>query len=226
MTSPLRSFLQFAPLERKLRQVAEKSPDWRSQITALAGQPLIEYELAKARQWDTKPPEASRLAACLDVITRPAQPVGELKQADLMQFQTLLLDQAAEGTEFRQGVGPRISEGHVCLDPAAIARALARFFEWTATDAFAEMHGLEQMTLCQVRLYEIWPFEAYSGLTADFFSLRVLYLKTSLLPLFSVEETSNFQETLSEAFGFVTKPLVDFYLRACERTCDQALRQL
>ncbi len=226
MTSPLRSFLQFAPLERKLRQIAEKSPDWKSQIKALAGRPLIEYELAKAGRWDTTAPDASRLAACLDVVTGPAPRVNELKQADLLQFQTLILDSVSEATEFRQGSGPRISEGHVCLDPAAIPRALARFFEWMASQAFAEMHGLEQMTLCQVRLYEISPFEAYSGLTADFFSLRVLYLKMSLLPLFSVEETSEFQEALSEAFGFVTKPLVDFYLRACERTCDQALRQL
>jgi hypothetical protein len=114
----------------------------------------------------------------------------------------------------------------VYLDPTAVPRALVRFFEWTASEAFAEMHALEQMTLCQIRLYEIWPFESYSGLAADFFSLRALYLKTSLLPLLSVDRASDFQEALSEAFGFVTKPLVDFYLRACERACDHILGEI
>jgi hypothetical protein len=226
MTSPLRSFLQFAPLERKLRLVAEKSPDWKDQIKALAGPPLIEYEQAKARRSDATTPHASRLGACLDAVTDPRRPTSGLKPADLLRFHALLLDRPADGTEFRQGAGTRISEGHVCLDPTAVPRALARFFEWTASQAFAEMHALEQMTLCQVRLYEIWPFEVYSGLTGDFFSLRVLHLKTSLLPLFSIQEASDFQEALSEAFGFVTKPLVDFYLRACERACDHVLKQL
>ncbi len=225
MTSPLRSFLQFAPLERKLRQVAQKSPDWKRQIETLSGPPLIEYELAKARRWDTTTPHASRLRACLEVVTGPAQPASELNRAALLQFHALLLEGGAQGPELRQGAGTRVSEGHVYLDPVAVPRALVRFFEWTASEAFAEMHALEQMTLCQVRLYEIWPFDAYSGLAADFFSLRVLYLKTCLLPLFSIEETNDFQEALSEAFGFVTKPLVDFYLRACERACDQVLRQ-
>jgi len=226
MTSPLRSFVQFAPLERKLRQVAQKSPDWKGQNKALAGPPLIEYELTKARHWDTVTPQASRLRACLEVVSAPPQPAGELNQTLLLHLHSLLLDRAADGSEFRQGTGTRVTEGHVYLDPTAIPRALVRFFEWTASEAFAEMHALEQVTLCQVRLYEIWPFEAYSGLAADFFTLRVLYLRTSLLPLFSVEEVSDFQEALSEAFGFVTKPLVDFYLRACERACDQILGQL
>jgi len=226
MTSPLRSFLQFAPLERKLRQVAERSPDWKGQIKTLAGPPLIRYELEKARRWDISSPSASRLGDCLDLVTAPAQPAEELSQAYLLQLQALLLDHAAGDTEFRQGAGTRVSEGHVCLDPTAVPRALARFFEWTASEAFAQMHALEQMTLCQVRLYEIWPFDAYSGLTVDFFSLRVLYLKMSLVPLLAPEQTGEFQEALSEAFGFVTKPLVDFYLRACDRACEQVLRQL
>jgi hypothetical protein len=191
----------------------------------VAGPPLLEYESAKAQRWDTTTPDGSRLAACLDVVTASARPFGELTQAALWQFHALLLDGQA-GTELRQGIGTHLSEGHVCLDPAAVSRALARFFEWTASQAFAEMHALEQMTLCQVRLYEIWPFERYSGPATDFFCLRALYLKTCILPLLEVGDMSNFQEALSEAFGFVTKPLVDFYLRACERTCDQVLGQL
>ncbi|MFB3901962.1 MAG: hypothetical protein ACE15E_00775 [Acidobacteriota bacterium] len=225
MTSPLRSFFQFAPLERKLRQVAGKS-DWKERIKASAGPPLVDYELAKARLWEATTPPSSRLAACLDAITAPAREPRPPQEADLLELQSCLLDRPVQGREFRQGTGGAVIEGQVRLDATAVPRALGRFFEWTASEAFSEMHALEQMTLCQVRLYEIWPFEMYSGLTADFFSLRVLYLRTSLLPLFTVEETDDFHKALSKAFGFVTKPLVDFYLRACERACDLILRQL
>jgi len=226
MTSPLRSFVQFAPLERKLRQLAEKSPDWKRQMKVLAAPGVIEYEQDKARRWDAAEVEPSRLDACLDVVTAPSTPAGDLGQSALVQFQTVLLDRSAEGLELRQGPGTRTFEGHVCLDAAAVPRALTRFFDWTASKAFAEMHTLEQMALCQVRLYEIWPFEKYSGLTADFFCLRLLYQGKSLVPVLSAEDAGTFQEALSEAFGFVTKPLVDFYLRGCERACDQFLRQL
>lgn len=226
MSSPLRSFVQFAPLERKLRQVAERSPDWKIWNKRLTGPALIEYERAKAMRWEVAPPDAARLQACLELVTAPVISVDGLTEADFVEFAALLLNRAVDETDLRQGVGSRISDGHVCLDPAAVPRALARFFEWTTSQAFAEMHALEQMTLCQVRLYEIWPLELYSGLAADFFSLRVLYLKTSLLPMLTAEDTDDFQEALSEAFGFVTKPLVDFYLRACQRACDEVLRQL
>ncbi len=226
MASPLRSFVQFAPLERKLRQLEAKSSDWKAQIKAITGPPLVEYELAKARRWDGQAPEVPRLRSCLDVVTAPGNGGSALIQADLLRFQALLLDNVGAESEFRRRPAPRISEAHGCLEPEAVPRALARFFEWTTSQAFAEMHAIEQMTLCQVRLYEIRPFDTYSSLTADFFSLRVLYLKTSLLPLFAVQETHDFEEALSQALGFVTKPLVDFYLRACERGCDQMLRQL
>lgn len=220
MTTSLRSLIQFAPLERKVRKLAE-IPGWQDRVKAIAGPALIEYELAKGRRWDEAAPDTSRLTACLNLVTDPA---GGLNQAELQQLQALLLGN--EGTIFRQGAGPRISESHAVLEPAAVPRALARFFEWTTSQAFGEMHAIEQMTLCQVRLYEIWPFEAYSWLTADLFSLRVLHLKTALLPVLHAGETDEFQEALSEALRFITKPLVDLYRRGCERACDRVLGQL
>lgn len=226
MTSPLRSFFQFAPLARKMRQLAEKSPDWKAQISGLCRPALIEYELAKAQRWQGETPALSCLAACLNVVTAPARPVSELNQVDLLQLNAGLLGPDDGVTSFRQRSGPQILEGHLCLEPAVVERALARFFEWIASEAFAEMHPIEQASLCQLRLYEIWPFETYSWLTADLFALRVLYLGTSLLPLFTIEEAVEFQDALSQALGLVTKPLVDLYVRACERTCDQVERQL
>jgi len=223
MSSPLRSFVQYAPLERKRRLLSEKAPDWKARIKALATPPLVEFEVTKARACYAADPDPSRLRDGLMLVTGNDTPVSAVGMDDLVRLHATLEPAAST---LRSVPAPRILAGHEPLEAAAVPRALARFFEWTASDAFGEMHPVEQMSLCQVRLCEIWPFEAGSGVTADLFALLVLYRKTGLLPLFAPADIEVFREALSDAFRFVTKALVDLNRAGCERACDELLGQV
>lgn len=109
----------------------------------------------------------------------------------------------------------------------AVAGALARLFEWLGSEAFAEMHPVEQMTLCQARLSEIAPFERHSAATSDLFSFLIVNLGAGLLPFYTASDADAFEKALDEALRLVvTKPLVDLNAKACERTCDALMGKL
>jgi len=210
-----------------LRQLQNKGADWnwKARLLALASTPYIDFEIAKARQYFATDPDPANLRDCLTLVTSGTKSTKELTKENLLEIHSVL-EKNGSGRKgaFRTGPAPSICEGHQPLEAQAVSLAFDRLFEWIASDAFAEMHPIEQMTLCQLRLYEIWPFESQSGLAGDFFALLVLYQGKGLLPLFSPEDSPAFSEALSDAFNFVTKPLVDFNLKGCERACDEALK--
>lgn len=110
------------------------------------------------------------------------------------------------------------------IEPDLVVRALGRFFEWAGGQSFQEMHPVEQMTIGQVRLFELQPFEGKSDLTALLFPCLFILQRGYLLPLFRPREAAEFREAMILAVDkFETAPLVGLNVKACERAYDAVL---
>jgi hypothetical protein len=224
MTSPLRSFQQFVPLERKLRGLQRAGGSWQAAMKTSAAAAYLDYQEFRKRAEDQSGSTANRdlLGESLRLALSPGQ-VAPYMLDDVIQFQEKL---SGRVVPFRTAAGRRVSAGHEPLAAELVPVALERLIDWLNSPAFADMHPIERMTLCQVRLYEIWPYETGSGLVADLFAVRVLHGATGIVPWPVAEDISEFYAALSEAFGFATKRLVEFHLKACERACDEVMRRL
>jgi hypothetical protein len=222
MTSPLRSFLQFTSLERKRKELARTGTRWQAAMKSDAATAYLEYQKAREETESGDRYEPRLVGASLMAALSPAQ-VAPYRLEDITEFQGVL----SKGSAHYRGSGASpIVPGHEPLDARLIPTALERFVDWLNSPAYGEMHPIEQTTLSQARLYEIWPYETGSALVADLFAVRVLHRTTGIVPWLRPEDLREFYAALSEAFGFATKRLVEFHLRACERACDEVIRRL
>ena len=114
---------------------------------------------------------------------------------------------------------------HIPLAPANIASAIERFFEWVRSPSFSELHPIQQMTLSQIRLYEIYPFSHYCQVTIFIFSSYFLIAQLFLPPLYPINQLSDFHNALQKAFLFSTQPLIDLNVEACHRSYDFVLEE-
>lgn len=119
---------------------------------------------------------------------------------------------------------PAISN-HIPLAPANIASAIERFFEWVRSPSFSEMHPIQQMTLSQIRLWEIYPFSHYCQVTISIFSSYFLTAQLFLPPLYPINQLPDFHNALKKAFLFSTQPLIDLNVEACHRSYDFVLEK-
>ncbi len=124
-----------------------------------------------------------------------------------------------------QNSGFRVTDaeqgGQRALVPArSIPGALTRLFDWLQSPAFAEMHPVEQMTVCQARLFEVAPFPVLNDTITAFFSYLFPWSRFALLPLFEAHELGPLYSALQDAVSLQTGPLVEMNLKACERACE------
>jgi len=82
------------------------------------------------------------------------------------------------------------------------------------------------MTLSQIRLCEIQPFEQHSPVTISLFCLLFLLRGGYLIPLYRVQELADYHRALEQAFLLSTEDLVRFNTRACQRSYEYALTNL
>ena len=122
----------------------------------------------------------------------------------------------------RVAVRPLVQE-HCPTEPASIETALNRFFEWSQSQSFAEMHVVEQLTVAQIRLHEIYPFQIGSEVTVSLFSYWFLLSSGFLLPAFQFKDVSGFDQALNSGLNLQTEDLVGLNIRAMERSYDLAL---
>ncbi|MBI4456375.1 MAG: hypothetical protein HY644_10795 [Acidobacteria bacterium] len=106
-----------------------------------------------------------------------------------------------------------VTPSHRPLSPDGIRNALARFFEWTGEQAFAELHPVEQSALSLPRLLEIGPFARLnvplSGALSCFWLLRSGFI----FPIWRYYQPGKYEECLEAAFRLDMQPLVDHLLR-------------
>lgn len=222
MSPSLRTSLQFAPLER-LKSALAARPDQqpaREMTARKLAAPLLAFELAKIQSKEGSDCQREQMLSLLgpafDALLALDKASAQLDLSDLLDLHRLLVP-AGEGSALRRQEAKPISSWHQPLAPAAIEKALQRFFEWSQSPAFGELHALEQTTLAQVRLYEIYPFERMCEPAVSFFSFSYLGAGGYLPPLYQVEELPAFYDALDQAFNFSTEQLIKLNLQACQR---------
>ncbi len=221
----LKSGFEFRSLQHKKQILEDRIPDVRTAVRSYLLSQVLAFELGKNNQKSVGPdcqklcPE--RLETALGYLLMIDKKIDELEREDLYTVHQLLtgggnkalLDQPL----------PPMSPSHQPLDPLILPVALHRFFHWTSSPSFAEMHAVEQMTVSQIRLHEISPFRYLSGTTVSIFSYYFLLAAGYLVPLYKLNELPEFYEALTKAFAFSTQDLVSFNLGACERAYDFVL---
>lgn len=223
MSQSLKTAIQYGPLHGKKAELeARLDPSQRRTLMRKrVVPPLLGFELARLRQHAgvvrTVEPRLDQLEGMVEFLVHLGKKVAELGLEDLLRLHRLL----APGDDLlRRNSGTPLSSHHEPLAPSAISSALVRFFEWIQSPSFSEIHPVEQMTLCQLRLYDIYPFEVFSEVTTSLFSYYFMAAEAFLLPVYRLEELPDFYAALDAAFAFSTQGLIDFNLRACVRSYE------
>jgi hypothetical protein len=230
---PLQLAAQLASLDEQKERLGERTTDLRPLIDHYLVSPLLEFELSKVRHPQAGAPgpeqgqrEVSRsqgevlLSAVMDLT----KAIGELASTDLLHLQELLTPDQEDS--YRKSSIQPLSTTHQPVDPALIPGAMDRFFEWVRSPGFADMHAVGQMSLSQMRLYEISPFVRHSPLIVSLFSYYFLLKGKYLVPLYKVEELPQFYQALKEAFQLSSEALVRFNAQACQRAYEHVLSKV
>ena len=143
----------------------------------------------------------------------------------LLSRQRLLeLAQDGLGSEatLRQARARPFVGGHQPVDPRLLEIRLTRFFEWTATSAFGQLQPLLQLSLTQVRLFELLPWRKLSGVLCFWFGILPLLEAGYLLPAYTEGHLARLRAALAQGFAFDTTPLVGLNLDAALRSYELA----
>ncbi len=225
---------QLASLDEQKQRLSKRTTDLRSLIDHYLAPPLLEYELGKVRapsgagspgpepgQTEVSRSQAEVLLSAVMDLTKA---VDELDSTDLLHLQELLVPD--QESSYRQSSSQPLTSTHEPVDPALISGAMDRFFEWVRSPSFADLHAVEEMSLSQMRLYEINPFLHHSPLIVSLFSPYFLLKGEYLVPLYEVEELPKFYQALEEAFQLSSEALVRFNVQACQRAYEHVLAKV
>jgi len=224
---PLQLAAQLASLDEQRQRLGKQTTDLRSLIDLYLAPHLLEYELSKLRDLGGAAApglEQGQAEVLLSAVMDLTSAIDELDSTDLLHLQGLLVPD--QENPYRQSSIHPLSTTHEPVDPVLIPGAVDRFFEWVRSPSFADLHAVEQMSLSQMRLYEINPFLHHSSLIISLFSNYFLLKGEYLVPLYQVEELPKFYQALEEAFQLSSEALVRFNVRACHRAYDHVLGKL
>lgn len=225
MCPSLRSSIQFASLNRQKQALDERDQDFAALTRERLLPPLLEFEMAKTRRLsryaqtrEIDPPDLTRLTQEF-LLLQSKPPAAQIE--DLFQLQRLT--GSSEAPVLRSSSVAPICPNHAPVIPQMIGSALDRFFDWVDSPSFSELHPVEQMSLSQIRLLEIYPFEEPCEVGVSLFSCLLLRARGYLLPLYELHELRPFYAALEAAFAFSTSELVGLNLGAVERAYEVAL---
>lgn len=139
-----------------------------------------------------------------------------------------LRDAVIPGTKAGLRVVPAkpVCPGHAPPEPAAVGPALDRFFEWTRSPGFTEMHVAEQVTVIQIRLHEIYPFGEGTEVAVSLLAHWVLLAQGYLLPAYRFADAPEFDRALQAGLELRTEDLVNLNLRALGRAYNLGLEDI
>ena len=234
MHFPLQLAAQLASLDQQKQRLGKRTTDLRSLIDHYLAPTLLKYELSKvgdpggtgAPSPDQGQREVSRSQAegLLSAVMDLTKAMDELDSTDLLDLHELLVPD--QENSYRQSSSQPLTSTHQPVDPVLIPGAMDRFFEWVRSPSFADMHAVAQMSLSQMRLYEINPFLHHSPLIVSLFSHYFLLKGEYLVPLYEIEELPKFYQALEEAFQLSSEALVRFNVQACQRAYEHVFSQL
>ena len=234
MHFPLQLAAQLASLDQQKQRLGKRTTDLRSIIDHYLAPTLLKFELSKvgdpggtgAPSPEQGQREVSRSQAegLLSAVMDLTKAMDELDSTDLLDLHELLVPD--QENSYRQSSSQPLTSTHQPVDPALIPGAMDRFFEWVRSPSFADMHAVAQMSLSQMRLYEINPFLHHSPLIVSLFSHYFLLKGEYLVPLYEIKELPKFYQALEEAFQLSSKALVRFNVQACQRAYEHVLARI
>ena len=234
MHFPLQLAAQLASLDQQKQRLGKRTTDLRSLIDHYLAPTLLKYELSKvgdpggtgAPSPEQGQREVSRSQAegLLSAVMDLTKAMDELDSTDLLDLHELLVPD--QENSYRQSSSQPLTSTHQPVDPALIPGAMDRFFEWVRSPSFADMHAVAQMSLSQMRLYEINPFLHHSPLIVSLFSHYFLLKGEYLVPLYEIKELPKFYQALEEAFQLSSEALVRFNVQACQRAYEHVLERI
>jgi hypothetical protein len=182
-------------------------PRWIAGLEAYAAPP---FDVA------TAPAALERTARWLlaRATALPGDQRDALTMADLeAACRELVGEQGATIQVWRTEAGPPQVETHQPAAPAALPVLLEMTLDWFTTDAFAELHPVEQAGLFHLRLLDLQPFAARTNtlvrLLSSFYVLRAGF--PPIIPV--AEEQSAYREVIGYAFQMITQPGVELFAR-------------
>ncbi len=222
---------QLASLDQQKQRLGKRTTDLRSLINRYLAPPLLDYELSKVSdpsgvgapgpEQGQREVSRSQGEVLLSAVMDLTKARDELDSTDLLHLQELLVPDLEKS--YRQNSSQPLTSTHEPMDHALIPGAMDRFFEWVRSPSFADLHAVEQMSLSQMRLYEINPFLHHSPLIVSLFSHSFLLKSEYLVPLYEVEGLPKFYQVLDEAFQLSSEALVRFNVQACQRAYEHVL---
>ncbi|MBI4447092.1 MAG: hypothetical protein HY645_14455 [Acidobacteria bacterium] len=228
MTAQLKSSFQFLSLDQKkilLNQRMGMGQRLLLNRQRLASK-LVAFVLAqdRAAEINSAEPHPTNLLTSVEWILARKGNVSGLTLSDLTEVHAIMSDESFG--HFRSSAARSVVPLHEPLSHERVLPALKRFFEWLQSPAFGELHAIEQMTLSQIRLYEIVPFDRLSSHTCLLFSVLFPLLRDYMLPGYEASDVPSFYDALNSAYAFSTQKLIQFNAAACEHAYDAALRGL
>ncbi|MEE2823138.1 MAG: hypothetical protein VYA53_09165 [Acidobacteriota bacterium] len=217
----------FVSLEQQRHLLGKTHKELNAPIQEHLLSSLLEYELAKEAL--VRPASAdskhlrSQIESAIAILLEPKMGSPKLNLEDLLGLHRVISDSKEV---YRRNLAQPLNPAHKPLDPSIILIALRRFFEWVQSPSFGEIHAFEQLTLSQIRLCEIQPFQEHSHLTISLFCLHILLREGYLMPLYRIEDLGEFSQALERGLMFATEDLVRFNAQACERSYVYALKNL
>jgi len=179
---------------------------------------LVKFEVGRNGQKVGKESEAlgSRLKTMLVSLLNQDQEVARLSPQHLLDLYRLL--QPTPAVTYRAEPVAPISPAHEPMDAEMIPGAMERFFGWVQSPGFTELHAIQQMTVAQMRLFQIHPFSEGSQEVVSVFSQYFLVRNGYLPALLRLEDIASFYQALDQAFQFSSETLLQLNIGATQRS--------
>ncbi len=185
-------------------------PKWIAGLEAYAAPP---FDTAS----DVTAPAALERAARWLLARATAKPGDQRDALTMDDLETacreLVGGQGATVQVWRTDAGQPQVETHQPAAPAALPVLLEMTLDWFTTDAFAELHPVEQAGLFHLRLLDLQPFATRTNtlvrLLSSFYVLRAGF--PPIIPV--AEEQSAYRDVVGYAFQMITQPSVELFAR-------------
>ena len=212
----VRTALGFAALARKKQLFDAGNRDSRELLRTRILPGLVEFEGLRGGL-----PEPA-VSAGFHRLLRMARDGRHPDRKGLMAVHDAILPGARPG--LRLVAAQPLCPAHAPLEPVAVGPALDRFFDWTSSPSFAELHVVGQVTVTQIRLHEIYPFDRGTEVAVSLLAHWFLLAEGHLLPAYRSADAAEFGQALDAGLEFRTEDLVNLNLRALGRAYNLALQ--
>lgn len=152
-------------------------------------------------------------------------PAFRLTSDLLLELHTLATEGTAEsGGVYRKTAGRPLVEGHTPAAHEILPRLVENALDWFSTEAFTELHPVEQAWLVHLRLLDLQPFEKAGGRLARLIA-SVYTVRAGLPPVIvRIQDAALYKQALTGSFQMFTQPGVELFARSLIYYIDEMIK--